>query len=113
MKNSDNKIVKYIARNSRFCKNSTMCKNLNYVLYKCNMDMYEIDNVVGKQFVNRCSDRWVDELLEDDFLNANLIRDLINVRDGYYDLMCEHDGIYVKLFDRDECTFLLNYLCTA
>ena len=113
MKNSDNNIVKYLANTSRYCRNSTMGKNVNYLLYKCNIDIEELNCITGKQFVKLCVDKWISDLMEEDFINANLIRDMINVRDGYYDLMYIDNSNYINLFDREQCNTLLNYLCTA
>ena len=113
MINSDNSIVNYVAHTSKYCTNSTMGKNLNHLLYKCNIDIEDLNIMAGKQFVKLCPERWINELLEEIIFNANLIRDFINVRDGYYDLLYERNRKYEHIFVRSEFTSILNDLCTA
>ena len=113
MKNASNNIVKYISNMSRYSISSTMGRNLNYVLYKCNVNLEDLNIMESKPFIMICTERWVNNISDNDFINASLIRDLINVRDGQYDLNIEENGNIINLFNRDECTFLLNYLCTV
>ena len=100
--NSDNSIVRNSARMSKFVPNSSMGRNLNYVLYKCNLDVADLLQMTGKQFKDVFMYNWNVKLNENDCQVSSVIKDVIYIRDGYYD----------NILDRIECDLIINNLST-
>ena len=100
--NSDNSIVRNSARMSKFVPNSSMGRNLNYVLYKCNLDVADLLQMTGKQFKDVFMYHWNVKLNENDCQVSSVIKDVIYIRDGYYD----------NILDRFECDLIINNLST-
>ena len=100
--NSDNSIVRNSARMSKFVPNSSMGRNLNYVLYKCNLDVADLLQMTGKQFKDVFMYHWNVKLNENDCQVSSVIKDVIYIRDGYYD----------NILDIVECDIIINNLST-
>ena len=79
-----------------------MGRNLNYVLYKCNLDVADLLQMTGKQFKDVFIYHWNVKLNENDCQVSSVIKDVIYIRDGYYD----------NILDRFECDLVINNLST-
>ena len=100
--NSDNSIVRNATKMSKYVPNSSMGKNLNYVLFKCNLDLPDLLQMTGKQFKDVFMDNWNVKLDENACQVSSVIKDCIYIRDGYFD----------NILDRIECDLIINNLST-
>ena len=100
--NSSNSIVRYVTNMSKHVPSSTMGRNLNHVLYKCNLNINDLHDLTEQQFKKLSLERWLNNVNDDDCQTCSVIKDMIHVRDGFYK----------KIIDNDECNFIIENLCT-
>ena len=105
---SKNCIVNYVARNRVHEHASTMGKNMTHLMHKYNMSLEDI-LVTSKKNMNKyCHQMWLAQVNAQYHINANIIRELIMVKENRLNLIFTNENYN---FSYDECNFIIDYLC--
>ena len=103
---SDNRIVKYMAKNRLFKGESTMGRNMTHLMHKYNLQLDDVITHSKERMKEHCYQTWKATVNEDYFLSAQVVREIILVKDGRLSINFNQS---TGDFSPD---FIVNYLCT-
>ena len=99
----NNTVVNYIAKASSVSCSSVMGKNVRYVMSKYNLTHGELVDLPKAYMKQRCNDIRKNEINVEYFDYANIIRDLVNMKDLCYD----------TIFTQEECNEIIECISTS
>ena len=105
---SKNSIVNYVARNKLHDSSSTMGSNMNHLMHKYNISVDEILETSKKRMNNLCYKKWTEDVNEEYFSYAQIIRELTKVKEGNLKLVFTNDTIN---FSYDVYNYIITSLC--
>ena len=105
---SGNSIVNYIARSKLHDYSSTMGKNMNHLMYKYNISVEDILQTSKKQTNMSCYQKWTEEINAQSISHANIIRELIKLKEGNLQLFFTNENFE---FSYDAYNFIIYSLC--
>ena len=100
---SNNTVVNYIAKASSVSCSLVMGKNVRYVMSKYNLTHGELVDLPKAYMKQRCNDIRKNEINVEYFDYANIIRDLVNMKDLCYD----------TIFTQEECNEIIECISTS
>ena len=100
---SDNMLIKYMAKFMTFTSNSVMSNNLNQILYDLDIDIVELDTFSLYKIKKMYYNKWVN--------NVNPLY-LINYK-YVFDLCMMKEKIFLSNQYVNECEFYIRYFCTV
>ena len=98
---SDNNLVRYLAECKSFSKNSTMCRNVNQILYDLNIDNLNLQMYSVNHMKELYCKKWLSSLNKNHITQANCIKDLCKMK----------EGVLPSNLNVHECDFLIRFLC--
>ena len=105
---SRNSIVNYVARSKLHDHSSTMGKNMNHLMYKYNISVEDILQTPKKQMNMLCYQKWTEEIDAQSLSHANIIRELIKLKEGNLQLFFTTENFE---FSYDAYNFIIYSLC--
>ena len=99
---SENNLVRYLAECKLTSKNSTMCRNVNQILYDLNIDNLNLQMYSVNHMKELYCKIWLSFVNENYIIQANCIKDLCMMKEGVLPINV----------DVHECDFLIRFLCT-
>ena len=105
---SKNSIVNYVARSKLHDYSSTMGKNMNHLMYKYNISVEDILQTSKKQMNMLCYQKWTEEINGQSIYHANIIRELIKLKEGNLQLFFTNENLE---FSYDAYNFIIYSLC--
>ena len=105
---SGNSIVNYVARSKLHDYSSTMGKNMNHLMYKYNISVEDILQTSKKQTNMSCYQKWTEEINAQSISHANIIRELIKLKEGNLQLFFTNENFE---FSYDAYNFIIYSLC--
>ena len=103
-----NSIVNYVARSKLHDHSSTMGKNMNHLMYKYNISVEDILQTSKKQMNILCYQKWTEEINAQSISHANIIRELIKLKEGNLQLFFTNENFE---FSYDAYNFIIYSLC--
>ena len=100
---SKNQSVSYMANCMKSNCNSTFGNNIRHLYLKYGLTSDNLLNMSMKEIKDTLYGKWLDSVSDDYVYSAVMAREL--------SLM--NDGIYLNIFNEDQNTFLINFLCTS
>ena len=102
---SENNVVKHTAQMMSRSHTSTMCKNVNHLTYKYEINRDDIMNFSKNKLKGICHSSWlasIEEMYPQYKTYANIIKDMITMMED----RC------TRTFSNEECKFTIDFLCT-
>ena len=99
---SHNKIVSYTAKSKLFDNTSTLGRKITYLLHKYNIEVDDMLSLTKHQAKELCYNRWQLGINEDYPIYAQVIKDMIVMRED----RC------TRTFSNDDCKAIINFCCT-
>ena len=101
--NSDNDEVRYIANNcSTYDISSRLGRNVNHILSKYGITRDEVMTMSKHKFKELSYNQWLNNVNPDYFIYSNIIKDMLLMKED----RC------TRSFTNDECTQLINFICS-
>ena len=105
---SKNSTVNYVARSRLYNCSSTMGSNMNHLMHKYDISVDDILVTSKKNMNNKCYQKWKEEINGQSIINAQIIRELIKVKEGNLQLFFTNNDFE---FSYDAYDFIINSLC--
>ena len=105
---SKNSTVNYVARSKLYDSSSTMGSNMNHLMHKYDITIEDIIETSRKNMNKLCYKRWAEEVNEESFAHAHIIRELIKLKEGNLQLVFTNANFE---FSYDAYDFIINSLC--
>ena len=105
---SKNSTVNYVARSKLYDSSSTMGSNMNHLMHKYDITIEDIIETSRKNMNKLCYKRWTEEVNEESFAHAHIIRELIKLKEGNLQLVFTNENFE---FSYDAYDFIINSLC--
>ena len=99
---SENNLVRYLAECKSFSNNSTMCRNVNQILYDLNIDNLNLQMYSVNYIKELYCKKWLSSVNENYIIQANCINDLCVMK----------ERVIPSNLNAHECDFLIRFLCT-
>ena len=100
---SENNLVRYLAECKLTSKNSTMCRNVNQILYDLNIDNLNLQMYSVNHMKELYCKKWLSSVNENYIIQANCIKELCMMKERVLPINV----------DVQECDFLIRFLCTV
>ena len=98
---SENKIIKYTAKNKVYDHSSTLGKNINHLLNKYDIVADDIISLSKHKVKEICYSKWLSSVNVEYPIYAEIIKDMIVMREG----RC------TKVFLNEDCKFIIDFCC--
>ena len=98
---SDNELLKYVAKCKLFDHSSTLGRNMTHLIHKYDLQIDDFHSLSRSKINEWCYNRWFTEINMDYFAYAQIIRELIIMKEN----RC------TRLFSNNDCNFIIDYLC--
>ena len=105
---SKNSIVNYVARSRLRDCSSTMGNNMNHLMHKYNISVDDILETSKKNMNIICYQKWTEEINGQSIIYAQIIRELIKMKEGDLQLIFTNADFE---FSYDAYDFIINSLC--
>ena len=112
---SENKILSYMAENMLQSLNSTMRKNLRHLSYKYDMSIDWMKTASKGKLRNHIYDKWLSGIDDTYPLHANIIKDMMNVREERITIVFHESDVCLEdddVLEYEDCIFIQKFLCT-
>ena len=107
---SKNKVVRYVANINTYDPNSTLGKNMLHLKHKYDITVEDILSSSKKMMKAYCFQKWFKEVDEQYVTHAQLVRELMEVKENRLHITFSNgdDGVYFAAYD-----LIINFLCTV
>ena len=100
--NSDNSVVRYVAKCKMYDYSSTLGRNMTHLIHKYDLQVDDMLAMSKNKMKEHCYNRWINQVKEEYITYSSIIKDMIMMKENRS----------VRYFSDTDCNFIIDFLCT-